>query len=160
MSDPFTQAEAAAEEDRRYRDAQRAARGVEPAPTGAPRPPRRNAVAGVVAIAVVGIVACIAILPRVGGSGAETSSIAPAVTREINKAGAYGFAGYDAFQGVNDEGHGDIAIRTNLFDKPENEQAARYMCSSMMTIRLQDGLEDLGQVRILSSADTTLAYCD
>ena len=95
-----------------------------------------------------------------GGERSASSNIAPAVAREINKAGAYGFAGYDSFQGVNDEGHGDVAIRTNLFDKPENEQAARYMCSSMVTIRLQDGLEYLGQVRILSSADTTLAYCD
>lgn len=95
-----------------------------------------------------------------GAERSGSSNVAPAVAREINKAGAYGFASYDNFQGVKDEGHGDVAIRTSLFDKPENEQVARYMCSSMMTIRLQDGLEDLGQVRILSSADTTLAYCD
>ena len=82
---------------------------------------------------------------------------AVALNQHINGMGQ-DFASYSNYKGTQpDGGTGAVAIRTSLFDKPENEQFAEYMCSSLAFTR--SSIPTVKHVRVLSSSDTTLAHC-
>ena len=108
-----------------------------------------------VAILVAGFFAVRALTAEPDGA-----QLASALDAEIRASGEAGSGALSAYAGARDDRGGSVAVTTTLFDKTENEEVAQRICSALTTFRLRDGLEDLGQVRILSSADTTLAYCD
>lgn len=91
------------------------------------------------------------------GANVDDHDAAVALNKHINSMGQ-DFAGYSNYQGTQpDGGKGAVAIQTSLYDKPENEQSAEYMCSSLTFTRAD--IPDVKHVRVLSSADTTLARC-
>jgi len=108
--------------------------------------------AGAVLIAVI-----VGIVYWIVGVNADDHDAAVALNKHINSMGQ-DFAGYSNYQGTQpDGGNGAVAIQTSLYDKPENEQSAEYMCSSLAFTRAD--IPEVKHVRVLSSSDTTLADC-
>jgi hypothetical protein len=93
-------------------------------------------------------------------AGPDSEQLASTLDAEIWASGDTESGALSTYTGARDDKGGAVAVTTTLLDKTENEEVAQRICSALTTFRLRDGLEGLRQVRILSSADTTLAYCD